>query len=247
MTLFAIHIDVSFSLFGVLILGILAWGGYRGYKRGGIIMGLSLFALAGGMVISGALSRMTYMYFMSGMKTPVPEVFGSIVLAATFAGAIWFSVFVQKAVHVRVLDVASDRTNNIVGSVLGVVKFFIIAAIYSTVILNLNCKGNFLPDRDANSKIMKFSKIAITKGFKMIRMDYHFDDSDPCSSKYNEYMRKLNDTTDIQTQPINDSNTNNTGINFPDDTQNNTSTNTQPNNNQNNTDQHPVVDDVNNP
>lgn len=245
--LFAIHIDVSFSLFGVLILGIIAWGGYRGYKRGGIIMGLSLFALAGGLIISGALSRLTYMYFYDGMKTPVPEVFGSIVLATTFAVAIWFSAFVQKAVHVRVLDVASDRTNSIVGSVLGVAKFFIIAAIYSTVILNLNCKGNFLPDRDVNSKIMKFSKFAITRSFKMIRMDYHFEDSDPCSTKYNEYMRKLNDTTDIQTAPVDNTNNTNTGINFPNDTQNNNNTNTQPNNNQNNTDQHPVVDDVNNP
>jgi len=248
MLLTTIHIDINFSLFGLIILGMLAWGGYRGYKRGGIIMGLSLFALGGGFIIAAAAGRIVYFYFLEGAKTLVPEVFGSIVLGTVFIGAIWFSVFVQKAVHIRVLDAASDKTNDIVGAILGFIKFFIIVAVYSVVILNLNCKGNFLPERDAKSKFMNFSKFAITKSVKMLRMDYHLLDSDPCSSKYNQYLKQLNDTIPQNVPPTNNTpDSNNTNQNLPINNQTNNNINTsQPNNNQNNNG-HPIVDDVNNP
>lgn len=205
----------------------LFWGAYRGYRLGGIITGLSLFALAGGFVISAGITKMTYKYFVD--KSQVPEVFGAIVLAVSFLGAIWFSSFIQKAVFNRLRDVNPDKTNNYVGAGLGVVKYFIIFAIYATVLLNLDCKGHFLPERDRKSYSLNISKNLITKSVKMLKMDYHM--LVPC---YPE---------DMIIEETNPSNSNN-GLNFPSE-QNNNSNNSQPNNNQSNSNNSNIVEDVN--
>ncbi len=240
MLLFSIQIDFNFSLFTLVIFGLIAWGGYRGYKRGGIIMALSVFALAGGLGVSAALGMITYKYFIK--VSAVPEVFGSIILGLSFLGAIWFSAFVQKAVHVRVKDVASDKTNNIVGALFGVGKFFVIAAVYSTVILNLNCRGQFLPERDVNCKTMSFSKKFLETSVKMVRMDKHYPDTDPCSPVY-----KKNHQLQQQQQNPQQNQDNNTNTQPVNNTQ--TPVNPQQNNNQTNTNnqQNPIVEDVDNP
>jgi len=169
---YTFDINFNFSIFGLIIFGVLAWGAYRGYMKGGIIMGLSLFALLAGVVLSAVLTRATYSYFwQQGSK--VPDVFGSVVLGLTFIAGIWFSNFILKAVHTRVKDTDSDKTNNILGATLGIAKFFIIVGIYSTVILNLDYNGNYLPERDKKSYLLNTTSWVMTKTVKLLRMDYH--------------------------------------------------------------------------
>lgn len=213
-------------------------------------MGLSLFALSGGLVIAAVLTTATYRYFYIGINSMVPEVFGSIMLIVIFSAAIWFSAFVQKAVHVRVLDVASDKTNSIVGAALGVAKFFIIGAVFSVAIFYLNCKGNFLPERDAKSYIMNFSKDAMLTTVKMLKMDAHFYDDDPCSSKYKKYLREQqqqqNQNSDNNTDSV-DNNNNSNDSSSDNNTNNTTNQNNSDQNNNTDNNQHPIVDDLDNP
>jgi len=225
---YTINIDLTFSLFGLVFFGLLIWGGYRGYRRGGIIMGLSLFALAVGFVVSGALTKLTYKYFFD--KSDVPEVFGAIVLGTTFIAAIWFSSYIQKMVRHKVTDVESDKTNNYVGMALGIAKFFLIAAVYSVVILNLDCKGHFLPERDRKSYTLNLSKNILYKTVRMLRMDKHLNA--PCYPEDYKYNPQNN----------NKKNKNNKEIDFPDEE------NKQKNNNkQNNSDRNsnPIIEDIN--
>ncbi len=169
---YTFDLNLNFSIFGLLIFGILIWGGYRGYIKGGIVMSLSLFALLGGVIVSAALTRATYTFFwQQGSK--VPDVFGSVVLGLSFILGIWFSNFVLRAVHTRVKEVNKDKANNIVGAFMGVAKYFIIVGIYSTVILNLDYNGNFLPERDKKSYLLNTSAWVMTKSVKLLEMDFH--------------------------------------------------------------------------
>jgi len=233
---YIINIDFNFSIFGLLFFGMLFWGAYRGYRLGGIITGLSLFALVVGFVVSAGLTMFTYKYFVN--KSQVPEVFGASILGISFLGAIWFMHFVQNAVFNRLRDVNPDKTNNFVGAGLGIVKYFIIFAVYATVILNLDCKGHLLPERDRKSHSLNISKNILTKSVKMLRMDYHM--IVPC------YPEDILD----QYQPTNNddnTNTDNNGFDFPTENDDN-SYNSQPNNNNNNqsnTTNNPIVEDVN--
>lgn len=215
---YSFDINFNFSILGLIIFGALVWGGYRGYKKGAIVMALSLFALLAGLIVSAALTRGTYTYFWQrGSK--VPDVFGSVVLGLTFIAAIWFSNLVLKAVHVRVKDVTNDKTNNFVGIIFGITKYFIIVGIYATVILNLDYNGNFLPERDKKSYLMNTSSWVMTKTVKLLQMDFH----------------KVN-PIGPQNNPV--SNPNKQQINFP---KNNNNNNTNKNINKSNN----LVQDVN--
>ncbi len=216
---FNFDIDINFSLFGLIIFGLLVWGGYRGYIRGGIIMGLSLFALAAGFIAAGGISRVVYFYFWdNGLN--VPDIYGSLTLGILFVGAIWFSHYILKAVKLRVGDTNSDLKNKIFGAVFGVIKFFLIVAVYSVVILNLNGdrididaerkgNGNFLPERELNSQFLNASAWVLNKTVRMIKMDYHEE----------EITNDGIDFSNLNTEPDNNTNTepdNNTNNNTPD-------------------------------
>ncbi|MBN2893846.1 MAG: CvpA family protein [Bacteroidales bacterium] len=166
------NVNLNFSLFGLVIFGLLVWGGYRGYKVGAIVVGLSLFALAAGFIIAGIITKIVYTYFMN-QGSIVPHIFGSIVLGVSFIGAIWFSHYVLKAVKKRTSDNHLDIAERSIGAALGVVKFFLIIGIYSVVILNLDKNGNFLPQREKESHFLNASAWVMTKTFKLIKMDKH--------------------------------------------------------------------------
>ncbi len=169
---YSIDINLNFSIFGLVIFGLWAWGAYRGYKTGAIVMGLSLFALLAGFMLAALSAKFTYKYFLE-QGSKVPDVFGSVVLGIIFIGAIWFSNFIRRAVHKRVANADKDKSTNVVGAVLGFAKYFFIAGIYSIVILNLDYNGNFLPQRDKGSYLMNTSAAILTKSVKLLRMDYH--------------------------------------------------------------------------
>ncbi|MEA3451412.1 MAG: CvpA family protein [Bacteroidota bacterium] len=217
---YTFDINLDFSIFGVIIFGILVWGGYRGYMKGGIIMGLSLFALIAGVVLSAVLTRVTYSYFWQ-QGSEVPDVFGSVVLGLTFIAGIWFSNFILKAVHTRVRDTDSDKTNNIFGATLGVAKFFIIVGIYSTVILNLDYNGNYLPEKDKKSYLLNTSSWVMTRTVKLLRMDYHRpppeEPDDTAPSQNNNTNNKQINFKKNKNNNSNNQNTNNKDKNQDDD------------------------------
>lgn len=216
---FNFDVNVNFSLFGLIIFGLLVWGGYRGYKRGGIVMGLSLFAIGAGFIAAGGISRVVYFYFLNNGLN-VPDIYGSITLGLLFIGAIWFSHYVLKAVKSRVGDLELDIKNRIFGAIFGVAKFFLIVAVYSVVILNLNGdredinlnrKGNgaFLPDRELDSYFMNGSAWILNKTVRMIKMDYHeaTEESENNGIDFSNINSTPNSDSDNNTDNTNTNNT----------------------------------------
>jgi len=203
----AFNVDLNFSLFGLVIFGLIAWGGYRGYLRGGIIMGLSLFALIAAFVICGILTMFVYKYFWKNGSN-VPNIFGAVVLGISFVGAIWFSHYVLVAVKERTGGSEMDNKNKIFGAVFGVIKFFIIVAVYSVVILNLDRNGKFLPEREANSKFMNGISWVLVKGFRPLKMDYHVVGPQELPQDINNNNNKTNNNNN-NTNTNKDNNTNN--------------------------------------
>lgn len=208
---YSFDVNFNFSIFGLIIFAIIAWGGYRGYQRGAIVMALSLFALLTGLMVSAALTRGVYNYFwQQGSK--VPDVFGSVVLGLSFIAVIWFANFILKAVHIRVRDVANDKTNHFVGILFGIAKYFIIVGIYATVILNLDYNGNFLPERDKKSYLLNTSSWVMTKAVKLLVMDFHKPnpigpENNPMSKPYNQQINfPKNDNNSNTNQDKNKSN-----------------------------------------
>lgn len=211
------NVNLNFSLFGLIIFGLLAWGGYRGYKNGAIVSGLALFALAAGFVVAAIITKIVYNYFIN-QGSNVPHIFGSIALGVVFIGAIWFSHWVLKKVKKRTADSEQDTTERSIGAGLNVARFFIIVGIYSIVILNLDKNGNFLPQREKESYFMNVSAWVLTKTVKLVKMDKH---------ETGPYQ--------YQTGPQNN------GINF----QNNNNSNNKPNNNNTNNNNSNIINDVN--
>jgi hypothetical protein len=143
--------------------------------------------------------------FLLLLRLNVPHIFGSITLGILFIAAIWYSQYVQKAVKKRTSENA-DITNKVVGAVFGVVKYFIIVAVYSVVLLNLNKNGNFLPDRERESYLVQGSAWVLTKAIKPIRMDKH--ETGPT-----EYQDNNPPNNGINFNPNPNGNTNNNTIN----------------------------------
>jgi uncharacterized membrane protein required for colicin V production len=162
-------VDVFISLFDVIILLFLIWGGYKGYVRGAIIEAITLFALIGGMVVSVLLTKLIYNFFIT--RSEVPDLFSVLLLGSFFVGAIWFSNIVSRKVKQNVGDIRKGTQSRFIGMGLGIVKFFFIVAIYIVVIYKLNLHANFLPASERNSKLGNASKFIMTKVFPHLKME----------------------------------------------------------------------------
>lgn len=226
---FTIDVNLQFSIFGLVIFGLWAYGAYRGYKRGVITMTISLFIILAGLLISAIAGFWIAVYFYHNHSN-VPQVFGSLILVILFSLAIWISNFVQKIVFLKIKEVDPvENFSKILGATLGFLKYFVITGVFSLAILNFNSAGNFLPERDKNSYIMNTNAWLMTK---LIRpLNYPSPQTGPTIPKKltspNNNVIKNNNTTQ---------NPNNKVIPKPNTTQN---TNNVPKNN--------LVTDVQNP
>jgi len=173
---YTVHLDFNLSLFALVIILLLAWGGFRGYKIGAVIMSVSLFALITATYIAALISFEVYQLLS---KSTVPEIFGSILLAITFSAAIWLSNIVHSATLKRVSPTQNDRPNKTIGIFLGIIKFFIITSIYATILLNLDCRGHFLPRSERNNFLFNLSSRAITSVITELKMDKNIKDCYP--------------------------------------------------------------------
>lgn len=195
---YSVHLDFNLSILALAIILLLAWGGFRGYKIGAVIMSVSLFALIAATFVASSIAFLVYKFFLT--RSAIPEVFGSIILAFTFSGAVWLSNIVHSATLKRVSATQNDSPNKIIGIFLGILKFFIITAVYATILLNLDCRGHFLPSSERKNFLINSERNAITLVIKTIRMDYHM--SQPC------YPSEYSISDEKKQQPNNSTNNN---------------------------------------
>lgn len=214
-----VTLNGSFSILGLLFILALAWGGYRGYKIGGIIMSVSLFALVAATFFVSFIAFWVYKFFVT--RSTIPEVFGSITLGLIFVLAIWFSNIVHGATVKRVTQSENDRANKIVGVFLGILKYFIMLGVYTTILLNLDCKGHFLPYAERHSAILTISRNVMTSALTTIKMDYHMtqpcypNDEDAKDFYKNKEKQKNNNIIDNLDSNKNNTNQNNNGNSLP--------------------------------
>lgn len=215
---YTVHLDFNLSILALAIILLLAWGGFRGYKIGAVIMSVSVFALIAATFVASSIAFLVYKFFIT--RSAIPEVFGSIILAFAFSGAVWLSNIVHSATLKRVSATQNDSPNKIVGIFLGILKFFIITGVYATIILNLDCRGHFLPSSERRNFLINSSRNAITLVLKNIRMDNHM--IQPCyPSEYsiteekNQIPTPNNNSNNQQNQKDNKPKNNNSNTSLP--------------------------------
>lgn len=164
-------VDVFISLFDVIIMLILIWGGYKGFVRGAIVESITLFALLAGMVVSIVTTKIIYQYFSS--RSDVPDLFAVILLGSIFIGAIWFSNFVSKKVKENVGDAKKNNYHRFIGMGLGGLRYFFIIAVYVVVIYKIDVHANFLPKSEKASKLANGTEFVLTKAFPNLKMNTH--------------------------------------------------------------------------
>ena len=167
-----LNLDVFFSLFDLIIFGLVVWGGWVGYSKGAIVQSISLFAMLGGLTIAVILTKYIYFFFIS-VKSPAPDLFASIVLGILFGGAIYGSTKIRKLVQNNVADAKKTIYVKLVGIALGMMKFFLIVSVFALVTYKLDIYGRFLPPSERKSKLGNLSASSLTKIFKFLKMDYH--------------------------------------------------------------------------
>lgn len=166
------------SLLTIIFLLVVGWGAWQGYKIGGVlaIVSFSVFIVLS--IISVAVSLFVYYLFVG--RSTIPEIFGSLVLAVTIGLSIQVSNIVHAAALKRVSVVQNDKPNQIVGAIIGFLKYFLIAGFYLVVLYNINCKGNILPSSERSNKFLK-GVYSVVGGIFGIRMQVNnqpcFDDN----------------------------------------------------------------------
>lgn len=164
-----VDLDVFISLFDIVILLLLIWGGYKGYVKGAIVEAISLFALLGGLVFSVVFTKLLYNFFVT--RSNQPDLFASILLGSIFVGALWFSNFITHKTKENAGALPKGRSNRFIGMGLGISKFFLIAAVYVVVLYKVNIYANFLPPGEQKSKLANASKFILTKIFPNLKME----------------------------------------------------------------------------
>lgn len=189
------------SLLTIVFLLILAWGTWQGYKIGGIlsVVSFSVFIILS--IISIGMSIFVYYLFVG--RSSIPEIFGSLVLAVTIGLSIRISNIVHSATIKRVSVIQNDKPNQIIGAIIGFIKYFLIAGFYVVVLYNINCKGNILPQSERSNKFLK-GVYSVVGGLFGIRMQVN---NQPCFDDYiqekpqksyfesKDYTKEKNDTT----------------------------------------------------
>ncbi len=164
-----IEFNFNITLIGLIIFGLLIYGFYRGYKRGAITMIVSVSVLFVALIIAAGLGFAVSVYFYRNTQSQVPQVFGSIVLLLIFGAGIILSNAVQKKVFVKIKDNdPTDNTSEIIGGILGFIKYFVIAGVFSLGLNYLDQAGNFLPQTEKEGKFFKGTAWVMTHTIRIL-------------------------------------------------------------------------------
>ena len=164
-----IEFNFNITLIGLIIFGLLIYGFYRGYKRGAITMIVSLSILFVSLIIAAGLGFAVSIYFYKNTQSQVPQVFGAIILLLIFGVGIILSNLIQKKVFVKIKDNdPTDNTSEIIGGILGFIKYFVIAGVFSLGLNYLDQGGNFLPQSEKEGKFFKGTAWVMTHTVRIL-------------------------------------------------------------------------------
>jgi uncharacterized membrane protein required for colicin V production len=151
-------INANLHLIDLIVIGLLAWGAYKGYKTGGIVQSVAVLGLITGLLVDLYLTKQTY-FALIIQQSSIADLIAAIFLGFVFIAAIWFSRYIEGIAARKLSEAQKTLQERLVGLALGMVKYFIIIGIYSVMIYQIDIHSNFLP---------RAEKIAPAKGPKSI-------------------------------------------------------------------------------
>ncbi len=151
-------INANLHLIDLIIIGLLAWGAYTGYKTGGIVQSVAILGLVAGLLLDLYLTKQTY-FALIIQQSSIADLIAAVFLGFIFIAAIWFSRYIEGIATRKLSEAQKTLQERLVGLGLGMVKYFIIIGIYSVMIYQIDIHSNFLP---------RAEKIAPAKGPKSI-------------------------------------------------------------------------------
>ncbi len=136
--------DLNIHLIDILVIGLLAFGGYRGYRNGSIVQGLDTLSLILGYIIAVYFTKKVY-FFMSLQGLNAADLFASLFLAVAFVGAMWVSHVIQLKTYQKLAELKHSLSEKLWGLVIGFIKYLLITGVFMVVIHEVDTYTNFLP------------------------------------------------------------------------------------------------------
>ncbi len=163
-------VDLFFSLFDLVIVGLLGLGAWLGYSKGAIVQTISLFAIVVALGFSALTTKLIYSFFeVNNSKTP--DLFASLYLAAIFGAGIFGANWIRQIVQKHTSELKQNKSDKLIGLGLGIVKVFLIICLYSFVVYNVDYYGHFLPKSEKRSRLGQATSKLIPTTFKFLRWE----------------------------------------------------------------------------
>ncbi len=136
--------DLNIHLIDILVIGLLAFGAYRGYMNGAIVQALDLFTLIlGFIVVIYATNKIYFIFVVQGLNAA--DLFASLFLAALFTAAMWMSHVVQIKTAQKLADLKKTLSERLWGLFFGVLKYLLIVGVFMVTVKEIDRYTNFLP------------------------------------------------------------------------------------------------------
>jgi uncharacterized membrane protein required for colicin V production len=136
--------SINIHLIDILVIGILAFGAYKGFLNGGIVQGLDLFTLILGFIASVFLTYHFYLMLLNNGLTNA-DLFAALFLGGVFTASMWAAHVVQISVNKKLSEFKKTLQDRLWGLALGVIKYLLIAGVFMIIVRELDIYTHFLP------------------------------------------------------------------------------------------------------
>jgi len=136
--------DLNIHLIDILVIGLLAFGAYRGYMNGAIVQALDLFTLILGFIlVVYATNRIYFIFVVQNLSAA--DLFASLFLSGLFLAAMWISHAVQVKTAQKLKGMKKTLSERLWGLFFGVLKYLLIAGVFMVTIKEIDIYTDFLP------------------------------------------------------------------------------------------------------
>ena len=136
--------NLNIHLIDLLVIGLLTFGSWRGYKNGSIVQGLDTLTLILGYIIAVYLTKKVY-FFLTLQGLNAADLFAALFLVAVFIGAMWISHVIQLKTYQKLAELKHSMSEKLWGLVIGFIKYLLITGVFMVLIHQLDTYTNFLP------------------------------------------------------------------------------------------------------
>ncbi len=138
-----IYVDVGVSLFDFLIVIVLLWSLWRGYKRGAIIHSVALLVLFAGILLSAKLSYWLYDYLSERSRVPIIN-FPVIFFAILFIPIVVGSHYTASKVTANIGPEPKGLINKLLGMAVNFVKYLFMTSVVLIFIFKIDASHDFI-------------------------------------------------------------------------------------------------------